>query len=171
MTKFTGILTGNGQGSDDGLTVHVTSQGELQLILHENHAGQIHGTYNYHATQTVSGDFLPRFVDSVAGYGTVHGDGPNLILTDTDPSGVISTGTATIHGGTINYAGDWSVHDGAFSASGEVSATLTGHRLTPDSTETVGSFAAASHGGTITTSVEPSLSLTHLDATDFHGHF
>jgi hypothetical protein len=161
MTQFTGNLSGSGQASDFGFTGSVTLQGDLQMILHENSAGRIHGTYSYHATATVSG-FFPTFVDSVSGYGTVHGHGAKLILTETDPAGVFSVGTATIHGGTITYTENFSVHDGGFSASGEASATLTGHRL-PHGTEAVASFATGGHSGT-------SVALTHLDATNFLGH-
>jgi hypothetical protein len=162
MTQFIGNLSGSGQGSDFGFTLNVTIQGDLQMILHENSAGKIHGSYSYHATETVSGSFL-SFVDQVSGYGNVHGHGSKLILTETDPAGLFSIGTATIHGGTITYAENWSIHDGGFSASGEASATLTGHKLTPDSTESVGSFAVGGHGGT-------SVELTHLDAANLLGH-
>jgi len=164
MTKFIGDLSGSGQGSDFGFTCNVAIQGDLQMILHENGAGKIHGTYSYNATETISGSF-PPFVDVVSGSGSVHGHGSKLILTETDPSGLFSIGTATIHGGTVSYTENWSVHDGGFSASGEASATLTGHKLTHHSTETVGSFAAGGHGGT-------NVELTHLDATNFLGqHF
>ncbi len=163
MTQFTGTLSGSGEGSDFGFTGKVTLQGDLQMILHENSAGRIHGTYSFDATETVSG-FFTTFTDQVSGYGSVHGHGSTLILTETDPSGLFTIGTATIHGGTITYAESWSVHDGGFSASAEVSATLTGHKLTPHhSTETAGSFAAGSHGAT-------NVELTHLDATNFLGH-
>ncbi len=166
MTQFTGNLSGSGQASDYGFTGSVTLQGDLQMILHENSAGRIHGTYSYQgtATATVSG-FFPPFVDSVSGYGSVHGHGSKLILTETDPAGVFSIGTATIQGGTIMYTENWSVHDSGFSASGGASATLTGHKLMPHRTEAVGSFAAGGHGGT-------NVELTHLDATNFlGGHF